>query len=186
MTHESLLNDLWQSALARLGGNAAVESSARKKGAFARAGGVASAADLLGLILAYCLGGMELRSTSAWAASVGLADLSDVALLKRLRKCGPWMEHLAGLLLGGTGTQQGDRHPKIRTGVLIGAGAHLIGGIEVGAYSKIAAGSFVSESVPSRCTAVGVPARIVEGAGSKNPAKSTDQKLSEGTYESFT
>jgi serine O-acetyltransferase len=93
---------------------------------------------------------------------------------------------LHGVTLGGTGTQQGDRHPKIRTGVLIGAGAHLIGGIEVGAYSKIAAGSFVSESVPSRCTAVGVPARIIEGAGSRNPAKSMDQKLSEGTYESFT
>ena len=101
MTHESLLNDLWQSTLARLGGDAAVEASAREKGAFARARGVASAADLLRLILGYCLGGMGLRSTSAWAASVGLADLSNVALLKRLRKCGPWMEHLVGMLLAG-------------------------------------------------------------------------------------
>jgi serine O-acetyltransferase len=93
---------------------------------------------------------------------------------------------LHSVTLGGTGTQKGDRHPKIRTGVLIGAGAHLIGDIEIGAYSKIAAGSFVSESVPARCTALGVPARIVEGTGSRNPAKSMDQKLSEGTYESFT
>jgi len=113
MTHESLLNDLWQSTLARLGGDAAVEASAREKGAFARARGVASAADLLRLILAYCLGGMGLRSTSAWAASVGLADLSNVALLKRLRKCGPWMEHLAGLLLSG-GAQPAAQGRRIR------------------------------------------------------------------------
>jgi hypothetical protein len=113
MTHESLLNDLWQSALARLGGDAAVEASAREKGAFARARGVASAADLLRLVLGYCLGGMGLRSTSAWAASVGLADLSNVALLKRLRKCGPWMEDLAGLLLSG-GAQPAAQGRRIR------------------------------------------------------------------------
>jgi hypothetical protein len=101
MAHESLLNDLWQSALVRLGGAASVEASAREMGAFTRARGVVCAADLLRLVLAYCLGGVGLRSTSAWAASVGLADLSNVALLKRLRKCGPWMEHLTGLLLGG-------------------------------------------------------------------------------------
>src|SRR6476646_2296489 len=113
MTHESLLNDLWQSTLARLGGNAAVEACAREKGAFARARSVASAADLLRLILAYCMGGMGLRSTSAWAASVGLADLSNVALLKRLRKCGPWMEHLASLLLG-SGAQPAAQGRRIR------------------------------------------------------------------------
>jgi len=113
MTHESLLNDLWHSTLARLGGDAAVEASAREKGAFARARGVASAADLLRPILGYCLGGMGLRSTSAWAASVGLADLSNVALLKRLRKCGPWMEHLAGLLLSG-GAQPAAQGRRIR------------------------------------------------------------------------
>ena len=113
MTHELLLNDLWQSTLARLGGNAAVEASAREKGAFARARSVASAADLLRLVLAYCLGGMGLRSTSAWAASVGLADLSNVALLKRLRKCGPWMEHLASLLLSG-GAQSAAQGRRIR------------------------------------------------------------------------
>jgi hypothetical protein len=113
MTHESLLNDLWQSTLARLGGNAAVEACAREKGAFARARSVASAADLLRLILAYCMGGMGLRSTSAWAASVGLADLSNVALLKRLRKCGPWMEHLASLLLS-SGAQPAAQGRRIR------------------------------------------------------------------------
>ena len=99
MTHESLLDGLWQSSLARLGGEAAIEASARKSGAFLRARAVGSASDLLRLILAYCLGGMGLRLTSAWAASASLADLSNVALLKRLRQCGGWMEHLAGTLL---------------------------------------------------------------------------------------
>ncbi|HWJ18281.1 MAG TPA: hypothetical protein VNR65_06095 [Geobacterales bacterium] len=120
MTHESLLNDLWQSALARFGGAPAVEASAREKGAFLRARGVASAADLLRLILAYCLGGMGLRSTSAWAASVGLADLSNVALLKRLRKCGPWMEHLASLLLSdGVQPAAGGRRIRLVDGTTV-------------------------------------------------------------------
>ena len=99
MSLETLLNELWQASLARLGGEASLEASARKFGAFRRARAVGCATDLLRLILAYCLGGMGLRLTSAWAASVGLADLSNVALLKRLRKCGAWMEHLVGMLL---------------------------------------------------------------------------------------
>lgn len=71
MTHESLLNGLWQTALTRLGGAAAIEASAREMQAFRRGRAVKSAADLLRLILAYCLGGMGLRLTSAWAASAG-------------------------------------------------------------------------------------------------------------------
>jgi Transposase DDE domain len=101
MTHESLLNELWQATLTQLGGTAAIEASAREARAFLRPRAVKSATDLLRLILAYCLGGMGLRSTSAWAASAGLADLSNVALLKRLRNCGAWMERLAGKLLEG-------------------------------------------------------------------------------------
>ena len=97
--HESLLSELWQTVLTRLGGTAAIESSGREMGAFQRARAVDCATDLLRLILAYCLGGVGLRSTSAWAASVGLADLSNVALLKRLRNCGAWMEHLVEQLL---------------------------------------------------------------------------------------
>jgi hypothetical protein len=101
MTHESLLNELWQTSLTQLGGAAALEASAREMRAFQWGRMVKSAADLLRLILAYCLCGMGLRATSAWSASAGLADLSNVALLKRLRKCGAWMEHLVGQLLGG-------------------------------------------------------------------------------------
>ena len=93
---------------------------------------------------------------------------------------------LHGVTLGGTGTEKTDRHPKIRTGVLIGAGAQVIGNIEIGAYSRIAAGSFVTQTVPPRCTAVGVPARIIKGAGTDNPAETMDEHLSQETYESFT
>ncbi len=93
---------------------------------------------------------------------------------------------LHGVTLGGTGTQKVDRHPKIRTGVLIGAGAQIIGNIEIGAHSKIAAGSLVTENVPPRSTAVGVPARIIQGVGTENPAESMDQCLAQGTYKSFT
>ena len=62
----------------------------------------------------------------------------------------------------------------------------IIGNIEIGAYSKIAAGSLVTENVPPRSIAVGVPARIINGAGADNPAESMDQCLAQGTYESFT
>jgi hypothetical protein len=109
MTPESLLNDLWSSALTRFGGPAAIEACARQTGAFLRPRAVKSACDLLRLVLAYCLGGMGLRSTSAWAASVQLADLSNVALLKRLRNCEAWLEHLVGQLLGGELAAHGRR-----------------------------------------------------------------------------
>jgi hypothetical protein len=109
MTAETLLNELWLGALTRLGGPAAIEACARQTGAFLRPRAVKTACDLLRLVLAYCLGGMGLRSTSAWAASVRLADLSNVALLKRLRNCEAWLEHLVGQLLGGELAAHGRR-----------------------------------------------------------------------------
>jgi serine O-acetyltransferase len=68
---------------------------------------------------------------------------------------------LQNVTLGGTGKEHGDRHPKIRSGVLIGAGAAILGNIEVGTMSKVAAGSVVLKPVPPHCTVAGVPARIV-------------------------
>ena len=68
---------------------------------------------------------------------------------------------LQDVTLGGTGKEDGDRHPKIRRGVMIGAGAKILGNIEVGAYSKVAAGSVVLKSVPPRTTVAGVPATVV-------------------------
>ena len=120
MSHELLLNELWQTTLSRLGGAAAIDASAREKRAFLRPREVKSATDLLRLILAYCLGGMGLRSTSAWAASAGLADLSNVALLQRLRNCGAWMEHLVGLsLVGGAVPAADDRRIRLLDGTTV-------------------------------------------------------------------
>lgn len=68
---------------------------------------------------------------------------------------------LQNVTLGGTGKVTGDRHPKVRRGVMIGAGAKIIGNIEIGEYSKVAAGSVVLKPVPARCTVAGIPAQIV-------------------------
>ena len=72
---------------------------------------------------------------------------------------------LHSVTLGGTGKEDGDRHPKIGHGVLIGAGAKVLGNIHVGANSRIAAGSVVLADVPCCKTVAGVPARIVGEAG---------------------
>jgi serine O-acetyltransferase len=84
---------------------------------------------------------------------------------------------LQGVTLGGTGKEAGDRHPKIRQGVVIGAAAKVLGNIEVGAHARIAAGSVVLKPVPPHATVAGVPARIVRVADSEEPAQSMDQTL---------
>lgn len=76
--------------------------------------------------------------------------------------------------LGGTGSDNGDRHPKIGNGVLIGAGAKVLGNIAVGAEARIAAGSVVLGDVPSRCTVAGVPAKPVGGRCAE-PSRTMDQ-----------
>ena len=84
---------------------------------------------------------------------------------------------LHSVTLGGTGHERGDRHPKIRHGVLIGAGAKIIGNIEIGHCSRIAAGSVVLKTVPANVTVAGVPARIVGASGCAEPAREMDQIL---------
>jgi serine O-acetyltransferase len=81
--------------------------------------------------------------------------------------------------LGGTGKERGDRHPKIARGVLIGAGAKILGNIEVGQCARVAAGSVVLQPVPCNTTVAGVPARVVGTAGCAEPARTMDQILSE-------
>jgi serine O-acetyltransferase len=84
---------------------------------------------------------------------------------------------LQDVTLGGTGKEIGDRHPKIRNGVLIGAGAKILGNIEIGHCVRIAAGSVVLQAIPPNKTVAGVPARIVGEAGCAEPARSMDQIL---------
>ena len=99
MVDPSVLSRDWQSIVDRLGGPEVLGASARETKAFVRPRVITSAVDLLRMILAYCLGDMGLRSTAAWATSVGLADVSNVALLYRLRQCGGWLAFLVGQVL---------------------------------------------------------------------------------------
>ena len=84
---------------------------------------------------------------------------------------------MQGVTLGGTGKEAGDRHPKIRYGVLIGAGAKVLGNIEVGHCSRIAACSVVLHDVPPNRTVAGVPAKIVGTAGCAEPARAMDHQV---------
>jgi len=84
---------------------------------------------------------------------------------------------LHSVTLGGTGKEDGDRHPKIGDGVMIGAGAKVLGNISVGHCSRIAAGSVVLEDVPPCTTVAGVPARVIGTAGCDRPSVMMDQLL---------
>ena len=81
---------------------------------------------------------------------------------------------LQSVTLGGTGKDEGDRHPKIGDGVLISAGAKILGNICVGEGAKVGAGSVVLEAVPPHTTVAGVPAKIVGHPSSDHPAREMD------------
>ncbi len=90
---------------------------------------------------------------------------------------------LQEVTLGGTGKQHGDRHPKVRDGVLLAAGAKILGNIEIGARAKVGAGSVVLKDVPPCATVVGVPARIVAWCdGMAAPALEMDQTIPQPDY----
>lgn len=79
--------------------------------------------------------------------------------------------------LGGTGKETGDRHPKVRSGVLIGAGAKLLGNIEIGQGAKVGAGSVVLEDVPPHTTVAGVPAVVVGKSSCDEPCRAMDHHI---------
>jgi serine O-acetyltransferase len=123
------------------------------------------------------------------ASSVFQVDIHPAAPIGR----GIFLDHATGLVvgetavieddvsilhdvtLGGTGKEDGDRHPKIRHGVMLGAGAKIIGNIEIGHCARVAAGSVVLKPVPNNTTVAGVPARVIGEAGCPEPARSMDQ-----------
>ena len=82
---------------------------------------------------------------------------------------------LHDVTLGGTGKDHGDRHPKIRRGVMLGAGAKIIGAIEIGHCARVAAGSVVLKPVPHNTTVAGVPAKVIGEAGCPEPSRTMDQ-----------
>jgi serine O-acetyltransferase len=86
---------------------------------------------------------------------------------------------LHDVTLGGTGNETGDRHPKIGRGVMIGAGAKILGNIVVGHCARIAAGSVVLKPVPHNTTIAGVPGRVIGEAGCAEPSRTMDQMLND-------
>jgi Transposase DDE domain len=99
MTHADLIDHDWNLAVEQLGGAVLLEAEARETKAFERPREIKCGVDLLRFILAYCLGKFGLRLTAAWADGIGLASISNVALLGRLRNAVPWLERIAARLL---------------------------------------------------------------------------------------
>ena len=89
----------WEDVLRRLAAQLDLESSSRTTGAIRRKRVVTNGGQLLRLVLAYVLSGLSFRSTAAWAEAGAHASLSDVALLKRMRRCGPWLRYLVSTLM---------------------------------------------------------------------------------------
>jgi len=113
------------------------------------------------------------------AASIGqgvMIDHASSVVIGETAVVGDDCSLLHEVTLGGTGASHDDRHPKIGRGVLIGAGAKVLGNIEVGDNARIAAGSVVLKPVPANCTVAGVPAKIV-GDCCPQPARSMNQQL---------
>lgn len=90
---------------------------------------------------------------------------------------------LHAVTLGGTGKDTGDRHPKIRRGVLISAGAKILGNVEVGEGAKVGSGAVVLDDVPAHTTVAGIPAVIVGRPVSEQPALEMDHRLTTGNEE---
>lgn len=114
------------------------------------------------------------------AARIGRGVMIDHAhsiVIGETAVVGDNVSMLHSVTLGGTGKQDGDRHPKIGDGVMIGAGAKVLGNIHVGHCSRIAAGSVVLEDVPACKTVAGVPARVVGEAGCSQPSVTMDQLI---------
>jgi len=108
------------------------------------------------------------------AAKLGRGIMIDHAtgvVIGETAEVGDDVSMLHGVTLGGTGKENEDRHPKVRRGVLISAGAKILGNIEIGEYSRVGAGSVVLKPVPPHTTVAGVPARVIGKAGSERPSQ---------------
>jgi serine O-acetyltransferase len=111
------------------------------------------------------------------AAKIGRGIFLDHAtglVVGETASIGDNVSMLHDVTLGGTGKDHGDRHPKIADGVLIGAGAKIIGNIEVGHCARVAAGSVVLTAVPHNVTVAGIPAKIVGDAPCAEPSRTMD------------
>jgi serine O-acetyltransferase len=113
------------------------------------------------------------------AARIGSGILFDHATSIVIGETAVIEDHVSILhevTLGGTGKERGDRHPKVRQGVLIGAGAKILGNVEIGQCARVGAGSVVLQDVPPHMTVAGVPAKVV-GAAVGDPAECMDHNI---------
>ena len=116
------------------------------------------------------------------AAKIGKGIMIDHAhsiVIGETAVVGDNVSMLHSVTLGGTGKEDGDRHPKIGSGVMIGAGAKVLGNITVGYCSRIAAGSVVLHDVPHNTTVAGVPAKVIGEAGCSQPSVTMDQLIND-------
>lgn len=120
------------------------------------------------------------------AVSIGTGVFIDHAtgvVIGETAEIGNDVSILQGVTLGGTGKEKGDRHPKVRNGVLLGVGAKVLGNIVIGERAKVGAGSVVLKDVPPQATVVGVPAKVVGFCcDSVVPGLIMDQSLPEPDY----
>jgi len=106
-------------------------------------------------------------------------DHATGVVIGETAKVGDDVSILHGVTLGGTGKEMEDRHPKIGDGVLLGAGATVLGNVKVGHCSRIAAGSMVIRDVPEKVTVAGIPGKVVGLAGCSEPSRSMNQIIAE-------
>ncbi len=119
-------------------------------------------------------------------ATIGSGIMFDHAsglVIGETAEIGDYTSILHGVTLGGSGKESGDRHPKIGSSVMIGAGAKILGNIRVGCCARIAAGSVVLSDVPKESTVAGVPAKVIGTAGCAEPARTMNQLLNSQTQD---
>lgn len=115
------------------------------------------------------------------AAKVGKGILVDHAtglVIGQTSIVGDNVSIMQSVTLGGTGKEHGDRHPKVDNGVLISAGAKILGNIHIGEGAKIGAGSVVLQDIPAHTTAAGVPAKVIGKPQADQPALDMNHQIS--------
>ena len=122
--------------------------------------------------------GVDIHPAATFGSGIML-DHATVLVVGETAIVGNKVSILQSVTLGGTGKEHGDRHPKIGDGVLISAGAKILGNIHVGEGAKVGAGSVVLKDVPAHTTVAGVPAKVVGRPDSDLTALNMNHELTD-------